>query len=136
MRQGELINGIGLVDENGNKVTESKLAAAKGISQVVFSRIFMALPGMSKYLSFFFVFTGFYKIDVDYNYCLNYYFSNYSYNNGKNSKQTLGSKIPEPSWTYTNFGRRIFVSVIGCAKFESSSKNNLKICQFFLSQPI
>lgn len=48
MRQGELINGIALVDQNGNKVTESRLAAAKGISQVVFSRIFMAVPGMSK----------------------------------------------------------------------------------------
>lgn len=47
MRQGEIMSGITLVDENGNKMTESRLAAAKGISQVVFSRIFMALPGMS-----------------------------------------------------------------------------------------
>lgn len=51
MRQGELINGITVTDEKGNKVTESRVAAAKGISQVVFSRIFMAFPGMSKYLS-------------------------------------------------------------------------------------
>lgn len=51
MRQGEILTGISLVDENGNKMTESRVAAAKGISQVVFSRIFMALPGMSKYLS-------------------------------------------------------------------------------------
>lgn len=48
MRQGEFITGIGVADENGNKLTESKLAAAKGISQVVFSRIFMAFPGMSE----------------------------------------------------------------------------------------
>lgn len=47
MRQGELINGIALTDENGCKITESRLAAVKGISQVVFSRIFMAVPGMS-----------------------------------------------------------------------------------------
>lgn len=52
MRQGELLGGIGVTDENGNKVTESRLAAAKGISQVVFSRIFMALPGMSKLISY------------------------------------------------------------------------------------
>ena len=57
MRQGELINGIALMDENGNYVTDSKLAAAKGISQVVFSRIFMAFPGMSKLREFFFFYT-------------------------------------------------------------------------------
>lgn len=54
MRQGELLNGIAVSDEKGKKVTESKIAAAKGISQVVSSRIFMAFPGMSKeILSFF-----------------------------------------------------------------------------------
>lgn len=47
MRQGEILNGIAVTDEKGNKVTESKVAAGKGISQVVFSRIFMALPGMT-----------------------------------------------------------------------------------------
>ena len=67
MRQGELINGIALMDENGNYVTDSKLAAAKGISQVVFSRIFMAFPGMSKLREFFFFFTRnrcFFKIYI------------------------------------------------------------------------
>jgi len=47
MRQSELINGIEVFDENGNHVGESRLAAVKGISQVVFSRIAMAAPGMS-----------------------------------------------------------------------------------------
>ncbi|KAG0714616.1 Sideroflexin-2 [Chionoecetes opilio] len=47
MRQNELVNGIVVCDENGNELAQSKLAAAKGISQVVFSRIFMAAPGMT-----------------------------------------------------------------------------------------
>ncbi|EFX71151.1 hypothetical protein DAPPUDRAFT_309196 [Daphnia pulex] len=47
MRQSELINGIVVYDENGNAVTESRLAAAKGITQVVISRIAMAAPGMT-----------------------------------------------------------------------------------------
>ncbi|KAL0269781.1 UNVERIFIED_CONTAM: hypothetical protein PYX00_007401 [Menopon gallinae] len=47
MRQGEILNGIAVTDENGKKVTESKIAAVKGISQVVSSRIFMAFPGMT-----------------------------------------------------------------------------------------
>lgn len=34
MRQNELINGIDCVDENGNNIGKSRLAAAKGISQV------------------------------------------------------------------------------------------------------
>uniref|UniRef100_T1IIV2 Sidoreflexin n=1 Tax=Strigamia maritima TaxID=126957 RepID=T1IIV2_STRMM len=46
MRQSELLEGIAVFDENGNKVTESRVAAVKGISQVVFSRIIMAAPGM------------------------------------------------------------------------------------------
>uniref|UniRef100_A0A182JND0 Sidoreflexin n=1 Tax=Anopheles christyi TaxID=43041 RepID=A0A182JND0_9DIPT len=46
MRQNELIHGIGIEDENGNVVGSSRLAAAKGIAQVVFSRIAMCAPGM------------------------------------------------------------------------------------------
>lgn len=44
--QVELLNGIDVMDDNGNVVTQSKLAPVKGISQVVFSRIFMCAPGM------------------------------------------------------------------------------------------
>lgn len=47
MRQTELLYGIDVQDENGNVVTQSKVAAAKGISQVVISRIVMAAPGMT-----------------------------------------------------------------------------------------
>lgn len=47
MRQNELVNGIVVCDDNGNELTNSKVAAAKGISQVVFSRILMAAPGMT-----------------------------------------------------------------------------------------
>lgn len=46
MRQSEVANGIACFDEHDNKVTESRYAACKGISQVVFSRITMAAPGM------------------------------------------------------------------------------------------
>ncbi|XP_055531094.1 sideroflexin-2 [Wyeomyia smithii] len=46
MRQNELIYGIDIQDENGNTVGKSRVAAAKGISQVVFSRIAMCAPGM------------------------------------------------------------------------------------------
>lgn len=46
MRQNELIEGVGVHDANGNEIGNSRLAAAKGISQVVFSRILMAAPGM------------------------------------------------------------------------------------------
>ncbi|XP_014221432.1 sideroflexin-2 [Trichogramma pretiosum] len=46
MRQNEIRGGIDVVDENGNKLTKSKLAAVKGISQVVISRIVMCAPGM------------------------------------------------------------------------------------------
>ncbi|KAK2151630.1 hypothetical protein LSH36_356g02000 [Paralvinella palmiformis] len=45
-RQDELLNGVTLVDENNNPITKSRYAAAKGISQVVSSRTFMAAPGM------------------------------------------------------------------------------------------
>ncbi|XP_071540711.1 sideroflexin-2 [Panulirus ornatus] len=47
MRQNELLNGIIVCDEDGNEFVTSRLAALKGISQVVFSRIFMAAPGMT-----------------------------------------------------------------------------------------
>uniref|UniRef100_A0A8C5BIT6 Sidoreflexin n=2 Tax=Gadus morhua TaxID=8049 RepID=A0A8C5BIT6_GADMO len=46
MRQQEILNGIAVTDENGNKLGHSKKAAVKGISQVVLSRITMAAPGM------------------------------------------------------------------------------------------
>lgn len=36
MRQNELIEGIPVQDENGNDVGKSRLAAAKGMSQVIF----------------------------------------------------------------------------------------------------
>ncbi|KAJ9589711.1 hypothetical protein L9F63_017083 [Diploptera punctata] len=47
MRQNELIYGVDVYDENDNIVTQSRVAAAKGISQVVFSRIIMCAPGMT-----------------------------------------------------------------------------------------
>lgn len=46
MRQNELVDGVDVQDANGNVVGKSRIAAAKGISQVVFSRILMAAPGM------------------------------------------------------------------------------------------
>lgn len=46
MRQNELINGIDCSDEKGNIVGQSKIAAAKGITQVNISRIVMCAPGM------------------------------------------------------------------------------------------
>uniref|UniRef100_A0A3P9N7D3 Sideroflexin 2 n=1 Tax=Poecilia reticulata TaxID=8081 RepID=A0A3P9N7D3_POERE len=46
MRQQEILNGIAVTDENGNKLGHSKKAAVKGITQVVISRITMAAPGM------------------------------------------------------------------------------------------
>lgn len=46
MRLREIRCGIPVVDANGNKLGESKVAAKWGIAQVVFSRIGMALPGM------------------------------------------------------------------------------------------
>uniref|UniRef100_A0A3B3ZFQ7 Sidoreflexin n=1 Tax=Periophthalmus magnuspinnatus TaxID=409849 RepID=A0A3B3ZFQ7_9GOBI len=46
MRQQEILNGIAVTDENGNKLGASKKAAVKGITQVVISRITMAAPGM------------------------------------------------------------------------------------------
>ncbi|XP_064122965.1 sideroflexin-2-like isoform X2 [Macrobrachium nipponense] len=47
MRQNEIKNGITVCTKDGKELTESKVAAVKGISQVVSSRIFMAAPGMT-----------------------------------------------------------------------------------------
>ena len=46
MRSKELNEGIVVFDENGNKLGQSKIAAKWAISQVVLSRIGMAVPGM------------------------------------------------------------------------------------------
>lgn len=46
MRQNEVVYGIDCTDDNGNIVGQSKIAAAKGITQVVISRIVMCAPGM------------------------------------------------------------------------------------------
>ncbi|XP_066278968.1 sideroflexin-1-like [Branchiostoma lanceolatum] len=47
MRSRELTNGIPINDENGNRVGESRRAATLAITQVVVSRIVMAMPGMA-----------------------------------------------------------------------------------------
>ncbi len=44
----ELKEGIAIVDENGNRLGNSKIAAKWAIAQVVLSRIGMAAPGMSQ----------------------------------------------------------------------------------------
>lgn len=46
MRQTEILHGIDVSDSDGKIVGQSKLAAAKGISQVIISRITMCAPGM------------------------------------------------------------------------------------------
>lgn len=46
MRQQELRQGVEVCDASGQPVGTSRLAAAKGIGQVVFSRVVMAVPGM------------------------------------------------------------------------------------------
>lgn len=46
MRQTEILNGVDCTDEDGNIIGQSRLAAVKGISQVVISRIIMCAPGM------------------------------------------------------------------------------------------
>ena len=45
----ELIDGIDVLDDNGQVVGQSKAAAKSAITQVVFSRILMATPGMGTY---------------------------------------------------------------------------------------
>jgi len=47
MRRSELENGILCVDDQGSPMMNSKTAAIMGISQVVLSRIVMAMPGMT-----------------------------------------------------------------------------------------
>ena len=42
----ELIEGIDVLDENGEVVGQSKAAARSAITQVTLSRIIMATPGM------------------------------------------------------------------------------------------
>ncbi|XP_074687275.1 sideroflexin-2 isoform X2 [Strix aluco] len=46
MRQQEIINGVTVTDGDNNELGCSRRAAAKGIAQVVVSRITMAAPGM------------------------------------------------------------------------------------------
>ncbi len=48
MHYRELKDGIPIVDEDGNKLGNSKIAAKWAIAQVILSRIGMAVPGMSK----------------------------------------------------------------------------------------
>lgn len=45
----ELQDGVTLLDQNGNKVGESKTAAKWGIGAVCISRTLMASPGMGAY---------------------------------------------------------------------------------------
>lgn len=47
MRRNEIEEGVSCFDESGQFVLNSKTAATVGISQVVFSRIVMAMPGMT-----------------------------------------------------------------------------------------
>jgi len=47
MRRTEIENGIACCDDEGTPVMNSKTAAIFGITQVVFSRIVMATPGMT-----------------------------------------------------------------------------------------
>ncbi|XP_065883183.1 sideroflexin-2-like [Dysidea avara] len=46
MRQRELIDGIMVTDKDGNALGESRRAAAKGIGEVLISRIFLVTPAM------------------------------------------------------------------------------------------
>ncbi|XP_014255181.1 sideroflexin-2 isoform X2 [Cimex lectularius] len=47
MRQNELVNGIDVYDAKDKHVGESRVAALKGISEVILSRIVMCAPGMT-----------------------------------------------------------------------------------------
>ena len=70
MRQGEIVRGVIVMDNDGNQLGESRVrqtllclllehtvlyflqkAATKGIAQVCLSRITMSFPGMSEFLS-------------------------------------------------------------------------------------
>jgi len=46
MRQNEILHGIEVKNADGEVVGQSRLAAIKGISEVVLSRIIMCAPGM------------------------------------------------------------------------------------------
>lgn len=46
MRQSELVNGIPILDEEGNRVGVSKNAARQAVMLTVVSRVTMAMPGM------------------------------------------------------------------------------------------
>lgn len=46
MRQRELLHGIPVFDQDGNRLGESKIAAKRAIAMTVISRISMAVPGM------------------------------------------------------------------------------------------
>jgi hypothetical protein len=46
MRQNEIRNGLCVIDENGNEVGKSKLAAVKAISLVAISRNIIVIPSM------------------------------------------------------------------------------------------
>ena len=46
MRQSELINGVPVTDEEGNRLGLSKTAARQAVMLTVVSRVSMALPGM------------------------------------------------------------------------------------------
>ncbi|OXA52797.1 Sideroflexin-3 [Folsomia candida] len=55
MRMKEVNEGIPVVDENGNRIGDSKVAAKTGIGAVTFSRIMMASPGMTTKLILYLV---------------------------------------------------------------------------------
>lgn len=46
MRQTEILDGVDLIDDKGRILCQSRVAAGKGISQVILSRIIMCAPGM------------------------------------------------------------------------------------------
>lgn len=47
----ELKKGVVILDDKGQPLGESTIAAKKGITAVTFSRILMACPGMGNFLS-------------------------------------------------------------------------------------
>ncbi|ODN01146.1 Sideroflexin-3 [Orchesella cincta] len=46
MRSKEVSDGVPVIDKDGNRIGDSKIAAKQGIGSVVLSRILMASPGM------------------------------------------------------------------------------------------